>query len=592
MAVYGVNEFVLDSLPHPVMLIDRKRVVLAANQAAREMGAVVGEPCWRHFAGKEDRAEDPEPGATESRESLSGEGYICRFCLADQAIKENRATQLCQFPLCDRLWNLWWIPVGQSVFLVYAIDVSEEGRARKELEEALHQTTRLQREIMALLAGSKAVLEYRTFEETARALFRICKELLGAGSGYVSLVNERTMCAEVAFLDPGGKECTASEDLPMPIRGLRLRACASRKAIYDNDFSRSEYSLLLPPGHMPLENVLFAPLILREKTVGLLGLADKPGGFNERDVQLASAFGELAAVALVKKRSEEELLRAHQDLEARVAERTAELERANATLRMEIEQRRKAEAALLRSEQQLKFLSSRLLAAQEEERTRLAREIHDQSGQTLAAIKFGIEGAIRMALNDRKGDLIQHLEKLLPTIRAGIAEVRGLYMSLRPTLLDDLGLTAALGWLCREFTKVYPDIAIAKTFPIDENLVPQSLKIVVFRIVQEALNNIVRHSTATTVELGLKEEEDRIHLLIRDNGLGFNLSRTLSSARMRGLGLASMRELSQLSGGTFSIDSVTGSGTTIHASWPCRRNDPDPDSTFSPTRHDCAEILP
>jgi signal transduction histidine kinase len=142
-------------------------------------------------------------------------------------------------------------------------------------------------------------------------------------------------------------------------------------------------------------------------------------------------------------------------------------------------------------------------------------------------------------------------------------------MDLRPSILDDLGILATLTWFSREFPKTYSNIRIDKVIDIQENEVPDTLKTVIYRISQEALNNIAKHSNADLVRLSLEKKEGKIKLIIQDNGMGFNLEGILSTERSkRGLGLTSMRERTELSGGSFSINSTIGTGTIIEAVWP------------------------
>ncbi|MEW6109572.1 MAG: PAS domain S-box protein [Nitrospirota bacterium] len=162
-------------------------------------------------------------------------------------------------------------------------------------------------EISALLDGSRTVLEYRVFKDAAKAIFESCKSLIGAKAGYVALLSEDGTENEVVFLDPGGLPCNVDPSLPMPIRGLRGEAYRTGKAVYNNDFADSEWIKYMPEGHASLSNVLFAPLMLNGKVVGLLGLANKPGGFTDNDSRMASAFGELAAVSLQNSRTLEAL---------------------------------------------------------------------------------------------------------------------------------------------------------------------------------------------------------------------------------------------------------------------------------------------
>jgi PAS domain S-box-containing protein len=209
---------------------------------------------------------------------------------------------------------------------------AEIRRQQDELVDTLKASQSRQSEISALLEASKAVLIHSDFNKSARAIFDSCKNLLGATAGYVALLSKDAQKNEVLFLDSGGLPCTVDPSLPMPIRGLRAEAYSTGKVVYCNDFSDSEWAKLMPKGHVELKNVLFAPLIIDNKTVGVMSLANKPTPFTDRDIQMASAFGEIASVALMnsqmldKLEKNEDLLRLNAEhLEELVEERTKQL---------------------------------------------------------------------------------------------------------------------------------------------------------------------------------------------------------------------------------------------------------------------------
>lgn len=162
-------------------------------------------------------------------------------------------------------------------------------------------------EYNALLESAKAVLKYQNFKESAQEVFSLCKKVTGATSGYVALLSSDGAENEVLFLDSGDLHCTVDANLPMPIRGLRETAYRSLKGVYDNSFADSEWVQYLPEGHMRLDNVMFSPLIIDQRTVGLIGLANKPGGFTQRDADFVSSLGDVAAVALRNSRNLESI---------------------------------------------------------------------------------------------------------------------------------------------------------------------------------------------------------------------------------------------------------------------------------------------
>jgi PAS domain S-box-containing protein len=187
--------------------------------------------------------------------------------------------------------------------------------AQEALGQALADSQQRQKEVEALLKATRAVLKSGDFQDIARSIFDSCKELVGATSGYVALLSEDGQENKVLFLDPGNLDCKVDPTLPMPVRGLREEAYRAGKTVYDNDFARSDHAQFLPRNHVDLKNVLFAPLVVKGKAVGLLGLGNKAGGFTENDARLAAGFGELAALALANKRAEEERERLIRELD-------------------------------------------------------------------------------------------------------------------------------------------------------------------------------------------------------------------------------------------------------------------------------------
>jgi PAS domain S-box-containing protein len=230
--------------------------------------------------------------------------------------------------------------------------------------------------------------------------------------------------------------------------------------------------------------------------------------------------------------------------------------------------RRMVEDALRESGKELRILSNQLLSTEEKERKRIARELHDGIGQALTAIKFSVENSLRELRKTPNHPELSPLEAVIPLTQKTIEEVRRIVKDLRPAILDDLGILATITWFCREFQKVYANIEIKKDIDILEQDIPSPLKTVIYRILQEALNNVAKHSRADEIKLGLKRRDNRIELTVHDNGRGFDFGKVIAlKASRRGFGLASMRERAELSGGTFGIDSSAGRGTTIHVRW-------------------------
>jgi signal transduction histidine kinase len=215
-------------------------------------------------------------------------------------------------------------------------------------------------------------------------------------------------------------------------------------------------------------------------------------------------------------------------------------------------------------------VSSQLLEVQESERKRIGRELHDSIGQYLATQKFALENALEKIDRSKAEEAVKSLEALIPLTQQASEELRRIHSDLRPSLIDDLGIIATISWFCREFEQLYSGIRIEKNINIKEEEIPESLKIIVFRILQEALNNIGKHGKANLVGVALEGTSGNIELVIEDNGQGFDVEHVYSvKGPYSGFGLTNMKERAELSGGTFAIDSTPGAGTIVRASWQC-----------------------
>ncbi len=204
---------------------------------------------------------------------------------------------------------------------------------------------------------------------------------------------------------------------------------------------------------------------------------------------------------------------------------TIEWDGAPAVLLMisDIHEKVEAQKALQESENQLRALSARLISLQEQERQRIAGDLHDRIGQPLAGFKFSMEGELLKAGDSISPAVRELLERFVSFSRETIGDIRTLYTELRPPMLDDLGLIAAMQWLCRNLQESIPGCRILPDVNISEEDVPEDLKITIFRIMQEAMANALRHSQASRLEIFLSHPESRIELMVKDNGVGFDL---------------------------------------------------------------------
>ncbi len=220
------------------------------------------------------------------------------------------------------------------------------------------------------------------------------------------------------------------------------------------------------------------------------------------------------------------------------------------------------------AEHAMRDLSSRVVNAQELERKHVSQDLHDSIGGKLTAIKYSLE-KIRSEIKEEPNPIQRSVEDVLSIVHDTIDETQRIYRNLHPSILDDLGLCAALRSLCREAMEVYSNITIENHSEIVEDRIPESLKILIYRILQETLNNVTKHSQADKIMVSLTQPKNQIELIVIDNGKGFDLDSIIGDdSRKRGLGLDSIRERTKLFNGTLDIRSAPGEGTTIRATWP------------------------
>jgi signal transduction histidine kinase len=267
---------------------------------------------------------------------------------------------------------------------------------------------------------------------------------------------------------------------------------------------------------------------------------------------------EIAVVATEFNRMATQLKEASATLEERVRTRTQELAHANRELDLH-----RAEQARLARERSM--LLGRVITAQEEERRRIARELHDETGQALTALSLGIEAATAQLRTGRHDHVEDRLESLAGVAGDAIEELERLVLDLRPAQLDRLGLVATLRWYVARARSRY-DLSATLTVRGEPRRLPAEIETTLFRLTQEALTNVIRHAQATRAKVVLTFASDRLRLEVTDDGVGFEASRVASSPTS--IGLIGMRERAQLIGATVAIRSHPGQGAHVSVTVP------------------------
>ena len=271
-------------------------------------------------------------------------------------------------------------------------------------------------------------------------------------------------------------------------------------------------------------------------------------------------FAKIARDLTDQKRAQEELRRQHDALESIVAGRTAELAEANEALVHQMEERRVMEEERF-------SLMQKIVTTQEDERRRIARDMHDSLGQQMTALRLKIASL----KDDHPGDarLVESLERLQELGAKVDAEVNFLVWELRPTVLDDLGLVSAIDNYVREWSRHYGIPAEFHAGRFRNERLDGNIETNLYRISQEALNNVFKHSGASTTNVVLEARRNEIVLVVEDNGVGFDLDKVRPNrASGRGFGLVGMRERAAIIGGKVELESAPGKGTTVFVSVP------------------------
>ncbi|HWA33953.1 MAG TPA: PAS domain S-box protein [Cyclobacteriaceae bacterium] len=239
------------------------------------------------------------------------------------------------------------------------------------------------------------------------------------------------------------------------------------------------------------------------------------------------------------------------------------------SLMQNVTEREKAAEVLKESYEEIRRLTDHLQRVREEERTHIAREIHDELGGQLTVLKMDASWLNQKLAPEEKA-IRQRIKNLVLMLDRTLKSVRRISSQLRPTLLDSLGLIAAMEWHLKEFEKNW-DIMVTFEKPEEDPIVPDVTKDGLFRIFQESLTNVARHSQAKHVNVSLMVKSDSLVLRIADDGVGFDQQQIASK---KTLGILGMRERTAMLGGKYEIASILGEGTTVTVALPLRANIP------------------
>ncbi|MDD3580697.1 MAG: PAS domain S-box protein [Desulfobacca sp.] len=419
-------------------------------------------------------------------------------------------------------WDWTLTPIldhtGEVDFLVYSLqDVTKRRQAELEVQRRssiVNGINRILRE--ALRSESEA--------ELGQTCLAVAQELTDSRAGFIYKINHAGKFEALARF-PGGElgQISTSPDLGdlknLEPLGLFAESIREGKSIITDVATGAA-----PAGLPPWSVCLGVPLLYGGQTIGLIGLGDKSGGYTPADQEAVEALG----VAIV------EALWHH----------AAKVERQE-------------------SERKLRYLADQLITIQEQERKRLAIELHDELGQALLTFKLSLR-SIENKLPPEQEQLKEEIRASLAYINEVIEEVRRLYHDLSPGDLENLGLTIALRNMIEEFAACQPQIFWEVDLPNLDRFFPLPVQTTIYRVFQEALTNIGKHAQAAQVQISAKKDDHHIVFTIQDDGRGFSREEVLHARRaVQGLGLVAMEERLKMVGSTLKIWSREQEGVRI-----------------------------
>jgi signal transduction histidine kinase len=306
------------------------------------------------------------------------------------------------------------------------------------------------------------------------------------------------------------------------------------------------------------------PIIKNDRVVAALGVQHAvPREWTQAEIALADETAERIWACVERASAAAAALREHDELERRLQQLTSDLSRMKTSLRSEVSERQAVE-------HQIRALFERVVSIQEEERRRIARDIHDQLGQQMTALRMSLEAAT--AWVDGDASRAKHAGRMQQLAEELDRSIDFLTWGLRPPAVDDLGLSAALHNLVSGWSERFGVVAEFNAGGMSHLRLSPDAETNLYRIVQEALHNIIKHARATQVSVLLQRRDEQVWLVIEDDGLGFDLTQAHQHPGTGGLGLVSMRERAVILEGELEIETSPGNGTTIFVRIPLSRH--------------------
>jgi signal transduction histidine kinase/PAS domain-containing protein len=500
---------IIDSLDEELMVLDKDLIITNVNrnfQLKYKEKEAMGRHCYEVMYGLDAPCQPPLRACPANQVWQTGKPL--RFIQLQESRGDNGARgkyyEKTLSPLYDRRGNI-----------IRVVELSRDVTESKELERRILEANR---HLLAMNAIATTASQSLSLDVILNGVLDKVLELMDAEAGGILLIDDKSSDNSY-YISRGLPEQSAPAIVSLE---LAKRVAEQGKALVTDD-----------AGNVSADNLksfISVPLKSKERVVGVLSTGSSTlRVFSEQEIQLLTSLGHQLGIAVE-----------------------------NAQLYQELQSKEQMREQLLR----------RIISAQEDERQRVARELHDVTSQALATLGVGLE-VIATPQSDAKERETQ-MDGIKSLLSATSRDVHRLISDLRPSLLDDLGLSAAI----RSYAHNSLDAAGVQVHVEaagQEKRLPPEVEIALFRIVQEAIANIARHARAESAYISLEFKEKGIAVEIEDDGIGFDHSHGFApGAGGKGVGLLGMRERAELLGGTIEIDTRTGSGTRVSVEIPVK----------------------
>ena len=389
----------------------------------------------------------------------------------------------------------------------------------------------------------------RSLESVLDTALQHCLNLTGSQFGFIGLNSADGKALDVVAI----QGFHPSRPFYQHNHLIPLRPNIFARAVLENRSVRSDNAMIdprrigQPKGHPPVNAFLGVPLRIRDEPIGMIGVANRPEPYHDDHEQLLMTYAAQVAIVIRNAQLYEQLTAANEQLERQVASRTKQLQ--------------KAKEALAQKASQLQQLYTETVDVQERERQRIAQDMHDGTNQLLIGAMLELKSARKRLATNNLNKAEESLQTVYDILHRVEAEIKRIVHDLRPPTLDALGLVPALRRYAERFSK-YSGIPCAVQVAGEPSRLPPKVEISIYRLMQEALQNISAHAQASYAQVEVGFSPGTFKLTVLDDGRGFDLEAAQRNGHNT-FGLLSMRQRAESIGGCFSVQTQPGQGTRV-----------------------------